>query len=321
MSDNEKTLQFQLQKFFIEFEYIVNRILMPPAKVMFVFWTFTWIATFPTDDTVSAFQKIGVILFGYFFWCGTADLIYFIMKKKRLTYQTKITKKRFEKLSTLTDKYYPYKKILDEAKELASIINTTTDDKTLESSYDKLIESLTELKKYEPLGVFTNSPTEVLNNVIRSKEAATKRLHEEKNVPQSPTNNVISSSNNRIALYNNKYDYMSGHDFEQYCADLLRKNGFFNVEVTPGSGDHGIDILAEKDDITYAIQCKCYSSDIGNAAVQQAHTGKSLYRKDIAVVLTNQYFTRQAKKEAAALRVKLWDRDKLNDMIKISANK
>lgn len=114
------------------------------------------------------------------------------------------------------------------------------------------------------------------------------------------------------------YDSMDGHQFEYFCADIVKKNGFSNVEVTQGSGDHGIDILAEKDGITYAIQCKCYSSNIGNAAVQQAHTGKSLYRKDIAVVLTNRYFTPQAKEEAQALGVKLWDRDKLNDMIEKS---
>lgn len=56
----------------------------------------------------------------------------------------------------------------------------------------------------------------------------------------------------------------------------------------------------------------------GGAAVQQAHTGKSLYHKDIAVVLTNQYFSQQAKEEAETLGVKLWDRDKLNDMIEKS---
>ena len=118
-----------------------------------------------------------------------------------------------------------------------------------------------------------------------------------------------------------KFDDMEGHDFEHNCADLLRKNGFSNVMVTQGSGDHGIDIIAEKAEITYAIQCKCYSSSIGNDAVQQAHSGKSIYHKDIAVVLTNQYFTPQAKEEAAALGVKLWDRDKLNELIeKANAN-
>lgn len=114
------------------------------------------------------------------------------------------------------------------------------------------------------------------------------------------------------------YDNMEGHDFEYFCAGILRKNGFINVEVTQGSGDHGIDVLAEKDDISYAIQCKCYSSNVGNAAVQQAHTGKSLYNKDVAVVMTNQYFTQQAREEARKLRVKLWDRDKLNDFIEKS---
>lgn len=82
--------------------------------------------------------------------------------------------------------------------------------------------------------------------------------------------------------------------FEYFCADLLKKNNFINVSVTQKSADHGIDIFAEKDDISYAIQCKCYSSNIGNAAIQQAHTGKCIFHKDIAVVLTNQYFTAQA---------------------------
>lgn len=111
------------------------------------------------------------------------------------------------------------------------------------------------------------------------------------------------------------YDDMNGYQFEKFCADILRKNGFENIELTQGSGDHGIDILAEKDNITYAIQCKCYSSNIGNSAVQQAHTGKSLYHKDIAVVVTNRYFTTQAIEEADALGVKLWDRDFLNRYI------
>ena len=30
------------------------------------------------------------------------------------------------------------------------------------------------------------------------------------------------------------YDHMEGHEFEYFCADLLKKNHFENVEVTPG---------------------------------------------------------------------------------------
>lgn len=129
------------------------------------------------------------------------------------------------------------------------------------------------------------------------------------------TSHLFSDQNIAQTCHYPNYDDMQGHDFEYFCAGLLRTSGFINVEVTQGSGDHGIDILAEKDDITYAIQCKCYSSNIGNAAVQQAHTGKSLYRRDVAVVMTNRYFTQQAKDEAAQLHVKLWDRDKLDSLI------
>lgn len=113
----------------------------------------------------------------------------------------------------------------------------------------------------------------------------------------------------------NSFDNMDGHQFEYFCADILRKNGFTNVTVTQGSGDHGIDILAEKYGVSYAIQCKRYDKPVNNSAVQQAIAGKGIYKKDIAVVLTNQYFTPQAIEEAAALGVKLWDRNKLNEMI------
>lgn len=116
-------------------------------------------------------------------------------------------------------------------------------------------------------------------------------------------------------LQKDNIDILSGIQFECFCADLLSKNGFLNVTTTQGSGDHGIDILAEKDDVSYAIQCKCYSGNIGNSAIQQALAGKNFYKKDIAVVLTNQYFTHQAKEEAEVFGVKLWDRDKLTDLI------
>ena len=52
-------------------------------------------------------------------------------------------------------------------------------------------------------------------------------------------------------------DMMDGQEFEYYCADLLKSQGFLEVEVTRASGDYGVDILAEKDGVTYAIQCNC----------------------------------------------------------------
>lgn len=109
-------------------------------------------------------------------------------------------------------------------------------------------------------------------------------------------------------------DAMEGHDFEYWCADVLRKNGFTDVKVTQGSGDQGVDVLAVKDGIKYAVQCKCYSSDLGNKPVQEVHTGKSIYHCQIGAVMTNRHFTQGAKDAAEATGVLLWDRDTVERM-------
>ena len=112
-----------------------------------------------------------------------------------------------------------------------------------------------------------------------------------------------------------EYDLMEGHDFEYYCAELLKKRGFQEVEVTRGSGDYGIDILAEKDGVTYAIQCKCYGAPVGVKAVQEAYAGRDYYDRMVGAVLTNQYFTQPAVDAAEKLKILLWDRGYLESML------
>ena len=110
-------------------------------------------------------------------------------------------------------------------------------------------------------------------------------------------------------------DLMEGHDFEYYCAELLKKRGFQEVEVTKGSGDYGIDILAEKEGVTYAIQCKCYTAPVGVKAVQEVYAGRDYYDRMVGAVLTNQYFTQPAVEAAKKLKILLWDRGYLESMI------
>ena len=111
------------------------------------------------------------------------------------------------------------------------------------------------------------------------------------------------------------FDELDGHEFEYYCADLLRKKGFIDVEVTKGSGDYGVDILAEKEGVTYAIQCKCYMAPIGVKAIQEAYAGRDYYDRMVGAVLTNQYFTTPAVEAAKKLKILLWDRGYLESMI------
>ena len=125
-----------------------------------------------------------------------------------------------------------------------------------------------------------------------------------------PYADVDDESNDEIDI-----DNMDGLSFEMFCADVLARNGFSDIEVTRGSGDQGIDIIAYKDDIKYGIQCKCYSSDIGNKAVQEVFAGKTFYGCHVGIVLTNQYFTKSARELAQRNGVILWDREKLLSMV------
>lgn len=110
-------------------------------------------------------------------------------------------------------------------------------------------------------------------------------------------------------------DTLSGSEFEQFSAVLLQKNGYSDVKVLGGSGDQGVDITAKKNGISYAIQCKCYSGNLGNTPVQEVNAGRQFYGCHVGVVLTNRYFTAGAKELAEKTGVLLWDRDELQKLM------
>ncbi len=91
---------------------------------------------------------------------------------------------------------------------------------------------------------------------------------------------------------------MTGLEYEYTVADYLRSMGYTNVSVTKGSGDFGIDVIAFKNGHKYAVQCKYYRSPVSLDAVQEAVAGKAMYGCDCAMVVTNNTFTKSAKKLA-----------------------
>lgn len=113
-----------------------------------------------------------------------------------------------------------------------------------------------------------------------------------------------------------RVDCMSGIEFERWCSKLLSISGFDNIQLTPASNDQGVDLLAEFKGVKYAVQCKCYSSDLGNKPVQEVNAGKVIYNCHVGAVATNRHFTAGAKAAAQATGILLWDRDTLADMLK-----
>lgn len=95
------------------------------------------------------------------------------------------------------------------------------------------------------------------------------------------------------------------YEFEKHCASILRNAGFI-AKATKGSGDQGVDVVAEKNGIKVVIQCKLYySQPVSNTAVQEVNTGKSYYKADYAVVVSNNTYTVSAKQLAESCGVLL----------------
>jgi restriction system protein len=88
-------------------------------------------------------------------------------------------------------------------------------------------------------------------------------------------------------------DLMSGTEFEVYCREILQ-NARWDAALTPGSGDQGADIIAQKDGRRVVIQCKFYNGAVGNKAVQEAYAAAAFQDAHYAVVVTNSVFTKSA---------------------------
>lgn len=114
---------------------------------------------------------------------------------------------------------------------------------------------------------------------------------------------------------------LTGFEFEEYMAQVLKDNGFRHVEVTVECGDQGVDILAVRNGKTYAIQCKNYADMVGNKAVQEAYAGAQYYGCDIPVVVCSTDFTIPARELAESTGVELWDGERLSHMMRVSGRR
>lgn len=101
---------------------------------------------------------------------------------------------------------------------------------------------------------------------------------------------------------------MTGTEYEDWCAEYLKKLGFHHIRKTKASNDQGIDLIAKRRGLSYGFQCKYYSSNIGNDAVQQAYAGMTYYGLDRAAVITNRDFTPAARRLAEETGVELFER-------------
>ena len=110
-----------------------------------------------------------------------------------------------------------------------------------------------------------------------------------------------------------------GYQFESECASLLADNGWL-VTRTKSTGDQGVDLIANIESISVAVQCKKYSTPVGNKAVQEIYAGASFVQTDFCAVVSNTSFTISAKQLAQKLGVLLLHKKDLPNLLKIINN-
>lgn len=107
-----------------------------------------------------------------------------------------------------------------------------------------------------------------------------------------------------------KIDLMSGEEFENLLSAHFEKAGY-RVKLTPKSNDYGADLVLKKNGKITIVQAKRYKGKVSNSAVQEIVAAKPYYNADYAMVVTNSYYTNNAKVLADANGVVLWDRTQL----------
>jgi hypothetical protein len=104
-----------------------------------------------------------------------------------------------------------------------------------------------------------------------------------------------------------------GNDFEHWVAAQLSKHGW-TATVTQASGDDGVDIVAIKNSVRVAVQCKRYAGSVGNKAVQEVYTGMKHMQLDHAVVISTGKYTKAAQDLARTTGVFLLSEHDIHDL-------
>ncbi len=107
---------------------------------------------------------------------------------------------------------------------------------------------------------------------------------------------------------------MEAKEFEFFLKVFLQKQSY-SVEMVPQARRNGVDLIVKRADITTTVQAKRQGQLVDHASVEQVYSAKKSAKADQAWVMTNNYFTDDAKESASVSGVKLFDRDDVIAMI------
>jgi len=101
---------------------------------------------------------------------------------------------------------------------------------------------------------------------------------------------------------------MTGVEFERFVADVFRRTGYA-AELTPATGDHGIDIILRKLGRVIFVQCKKWDCTVGEPVLRDFYGSMVASRADAGFVVTTSNFTSQAEAFVKDKPIELYDVD------------
>ena len=101
--------------------------------------------------------------------------------------------------------------------------------------------------------------------------------------------------------------------FVSYCAEVLKKNGFTNVEI-----NDQFDMVADKGTVNFYIRCKVCFNIIDDKLMEEIAIQKKQFDKSIGVIIANQSFLSSEVDLAKEYGNVLWDKEFLSEMAEIA---
>lgn len=110
-------------------------------------------------------------------------------------------------------------------------------------------------------------------------------------------------------------DRMGEFYFRVWLIYYLPVLGFSDVKSPKDCEDLHVDTIAQKDDDFYAFRCVFSLKTVDETPIHEIYNDKAIEVCRFGIVVTNQYFTHNARILAKSKGVHLWDRDKLGELL------
>jgi restriction system protein len=114
----------------------------------------------------------------------------------------------------------------------------------------------------------------------------------------------------KMRIKRSYWEGLTGYQFEEATAVVLKLHGF-EVEVTPGSGDGGIDIEVARDGRMGVVQCKAHFVPVSPSVLRELYGVIHHCKADFGIAVSLNGFTMRGEEFAHGKPILLVDVDDL----------